>query len=68
MLKYSDNHKIKDVDAFAREHPVVWYMGYVGSGEITSPNGTTWRQLQTLTIEDSINKKTDYKAVQLSTN
>lgn len=68
MLKYSDKHKIKDVDAFAREHPVVWYMGYVGPGEITSPNGTSWQQLQTLTIQDAINNRTDYKAVQLRTN
>lgn len=63
MLKYSDNHKIKDLNAFTKEHPVVWYMGYTGDATINPPKDT-WHLLQNFSIKNSIDGKDQYKAAE----
>jgi len=67
MLKYNDMHKIKDLYAFVKQHPVVWYMGNSGDQPIGSPD-PSWRTLQTFSIYDPIDNKDPYKAAQLQAN
>ncbi|TAL14172.1 hypothetical protein EPN95_04170 [Patescibacteria group bacterium] len=67
MLKYSDAHKIKDLNAFVKQHPVVWYMGYVDSAPITAPV-SSWQELQQFSITNSIDHKDPYKAAEFQTN
>lgn len=62
MLKYSDNHKIKDLDAFTKSHPTVWYIGYF-SGDVTPPE-STWKKIDATSVTSSIDGKTVYKGVE----
>lgn len=62
MLKYSDNHKIKDLDAFTKEHPVVWYIGNF-SGDVTPPE-SSWKQIDTTSVTSRIDGKTVYKGAE----
>lgn len=66
MLKDNDQHKIKNLDAFAKEHPVVWYINYSPDGPVISPD-STWKQTQSFSIYDQITKQDPYKAIQLQT-
>jgi hypothetical protein len=63
MLKYSDAHKIKDMDAFARQHPVWWYVGWIGGGDLTAPK-PNWKEIKHIQINDPINGKPEYKAIE----
>ena len=63
MLKYNDDHKIKDLAAFTRSNPIVWYVGLPRGGSFSAPYGN-WKQLQKVTFNDSINGKPAYEAVQ----
>lgn len=67
MLKDSDQHKIKDLAAFARVHKVVWYIGNSGNQPL-GPPVPTWKQLQNFLIYDKIDNVDPYKAVQFQTN
>jgi hypothetical protein len=67
MLKYSDDHKIKDLSAFTKEHPVVWYMGYTSDATITPPNDS-WHLLQSFSIKNTIDYKDQYKAAEFQIN
>jgi mannosyltransferase len=67
MLKYSDEHKIKDLTAFTNKNPIVWYIGNVGDNDIEPPV-TTWKPLQDISVFDPIDKKDPYKGVQYLTN
>ena len=67
MLEYNDKHKIKDLAAFAKEHPVVWYMGHSDGTPLTSPDNQ-WRELQRFSITTNIDNKDPYKATQFQTN
>lgn len=67
MLKYNDQHKIKDLAAFAKEHAKIWYIGYAGDQPLTSPDAS-WNPIQKFSIFDQIDKKDSYKAVQYQTN
>lgn len=67
MLKYNDQHKIKDLATFTAEHPVVWYMGYTGDKPIEAPE-TDWVELQKFSIYDHIDNKDFYKAAQYQTD
>lgn len=67
MLQYNDQHKIKDIAAFMRRHPVVWYLGRPGSGQLNPPAGN-WRQLQSVEVNDSLSGQPSYKAVQYQAN
>ncbi len=63
MLKYSDNHKIKDISAFAKKNPIIWYVGWIGNGDIKTPY-SNWKKIQEFTINDPISDKPEYKAIQ----
>lgn len=59
MLKYSDNHKIKDLDAFTKQHPVVWYVGYA-QGDLVPPV-STWKQIDSTTTTSHVDGQSVYK-------
>ncbi|HEY8886718.1 MAG TPA: glycosyltransferase family 39 protein [Candidatus Microsaccharimonas sp.] len=62
MLKYSDDHKIKDLDAFTNAHPTVWYIGYF-EGNVTPPE-SSWKQIDTSSVTSRIDGKTVYKGAE----
>jgi mannosyltransferase len=63
MLKDNDMHKIKDIDAFAQQHPVVWYLGQADSGDI-APYDTSWTRMNTVSYYDSLTNQSNYRATQ----
>jgi mannosyltransferase len=63
MLKNSDMHKIKDMDAFAKEHPVIWYLGQAESGDI-GPYQSSWVKVQTVSSYDHLTNKALYRATE----
>ncbi len=67
MLKYGDRDKIKDLSAFGKEHPVVWYIGRPDGKDMTPPD-TSWVKLQQVEINDSVSGKPAYKAIQYRTH
>jgi len=67
MLRDNDQHKIKDLDAFTRENPVVWYLGRPGGNNLTPPKDT-WIQLNQVEVNDSMSNKPSYKAIQYLVN
>jgi mannosyltransferase len=64
MLKYSDDHKIKDLSAFTKEHPVVWYIGY-SDGPIGAPD-KSWVQIDTTSVTSKIDGKTVYRGAEFA--
>lgn len=67
MLRDNDQHKIKDLDAFTKAHPVVWYLGRPGSNTLTPPKDT-WIQLNQVSVNDSKSNLPSYKAIQYLAN
>jgi hypothetical protein len=67
MLRKNDQHKIKDLPMFTGEHTTLWYLGRPGDNPL-SPPVSTWRQLQQVTVNDSVSGKPSYKAVQYQAN
>jgi 4-amino-4-deoxy-L-arabinose transferase-like glycosyltransferase len=65
MLKYNDQHKIKDLPEFLKQHPTVWYFTYV-DGEIKAPR-QGWTKIDEITITNHIDGKTVYKAAKFLT-
>lgn len=63
MVKYSDYHKISDISAFAKKHPIIWYVGWIGDGELKAPD-SNWKELQKITINDLVNGKPAFEAIQ----
>jgi len=63
MLKYSDNYKIKDIATFAKRNPIIWYIGFIEQGELKAPY-PGWKQIQKVIINDPINGKSGYEAIQ----
>lgn len=63
MLQYNDAHKIKDISKFAKDHKTIWYIGWIGQGEFSSPY-SNWKKLQTITIEDPVSNKPEYAAIE----
>jgi mannosyltransferase len=63
MLKDNDMHKIKDLDAFAKANPVIWYLGQADSGDI-APYKDSWQKIQTVAYSDSLTGKASYRATQ----
>ena len=59
MLKYSDNHKIKDLNAFTQQHPVVWYVGYA-QGELVPPV-SAWTKIDSTTTVSHVDGTAVYK-------
>ena len=67
MLKDNDMHKIKDLDAFAKQHPVIWYLGQADSGDI-APYKDSWKKIQTVVYHDPLTDKEAYRATQYRIN
>jgi mannosyltransferase len=67
MLKYSDAHKIEDISQFAKEHPTVWYVGWIGQGDLKAPY-SNWKELRQIVINDPIDNKPQYKAIEYKIN
>jgi hypothetical protein len=63
MLKNNDLHKIKDFDAFAKQNPIIWYLGTSETADI-EPYETTWTKLQTVSFYDQLIDKSIYRATQ----
>jgi mannosyltransferase len=61
MLKYGDAHKILDLDAFTKEYPVVWYIGYF-ENEVTPPDAS-WNKIGETSVTNYVDGKTVYKGV-----
>lgn len=61
MLKNNDLHKIKDLAAFKKEHPTIWYLGSTDDADIT-PYEASWKKIETVGVKDDITGKTSYKA------
>jgi uncharacterized membrane protein len=61
MLKYNDQHKIKDLAAFKKEHPTLWYLGSSETEDIP-PYQDSWKKIETIGVKDDITGKTLYKA------
>lgn len=69
MLKYNDQFKIKDIDAFTKQHPIVWYFGNHGDTPITAPSIVHgWKAINSVAAYDPINGTSPYKAVRFLTN
>lgn len=63
MLKDNDMHKIKDIDAFEKQNPVIWFIGQNENGDIP-PYQSSWTPIQTVSIPDEISGKTIYRATE----
>jgi mannosyltransferase len=62
MLKYSDSHKIKDLDAFTKQNPEFWYIGYFESD--VAPLSKMWKQTDETSVTNYIDGKTVYKGAE----
>lgn len=67
MLKNNDLHKIKDINAFAKNNPVIWYLGQTESGDI-APYKDSWAKIQTISYHDSLTDTSLYRATQYRIN
>ena len=67
MLKYNDQHKIKDLTQFTKENPIVWYVGLPRGADFSAPY-SNWKVLQKVYYNDSINGKPAYEAIQYEIN
>ena len=67
MLKDNDMHKIKDINAFSRQYPVIWYLGQTPSNDVGAYL-PTWVKLQTVSYFDQLTYRTDYRATQYRIN
>lgn len=65
MLEDNDQHKIKDLDAFEREHPTLWFIGQNEHGEI-GPWRDDWKRIQDVQIEDELTGRTIYRAAEFN--
>jgi hypothetical protein len=67
MLRYNDQYKIKDLGAFARANPIVWYLGHPGNSSLPPPS-SQWKPLQQVEVNDSVSDQPSYRAIQYQTN
>lgn len=67
MLHYNEQHKIRDITSFTREHPVVWYMGRPGASSF-GPPVPAWQPKQEVDINDDVSGQPAYRAIQYKTN
>ena len=63
MVRYSDNHKITNISTFAKQNPIIWYVGWIGDSDLKAPY-PNWKEIQSITINDLISGKPEYKAIQ----
>lgn len=62
MLKESNTNKIKDIDNFIKDNNAFWYIDYSKDSELTAPYSGIC-PVERFEIVDSINSRSDYKAV-----
>lgn len=67
MIEFNDKYKIYDIDAFAQEHPKVWYMGYSADKQLTPPV-EGWEEIQNFSVVDQVIFKDPYKAAEYQTS
>lgn len=65
MLKYDDRYKIKDLDAFVKDHPTVWYIGY--SDTPLTPPRDSWTKIDEFAVTNKVDGKTVYRGAQFKT-
>lgn len=63
MLRDRDNNKIKDLEAFKAENPIIWFIGST-TNEHVSAYQDSWERLRTVGAFDSLTNKTVYKATE----
>lgn len=63
MLKNNDQFKIKDINKFITDNQIVWYVGLPRGADFSAPY-SNWRPLQEVFVNDSINNKPAYEAIQ----
>lgn len=67
MLKgnsdYTKKHKIQDMDSFTNNNSIVWYVGLPRGADYNAPYDD-WKELQRVAVDDSINGKPAYVAIQ----
>lgn len=61
MLKYNDQHKIKDLNAFEKEHPLIWYLGTTDNPDV-APYESDWKKIETVSVKDTITDRVYFKA------
>lgn len=61
MLQKNDMYKIKDMKQFAKENPVIWYLGSTTANDV-SPYSPEWKKLETVSATDPITGNTLYRA------
>jgi mannosyltransferase len=66
MLKSTDMHKIKDLEAFSQQHPVVWYIGF-SNGDI-EPASSSWKPLRYISVTSPVDGTTVYRGAAFQTN
>lgn len=64
MLKGSDKGKIKDLEAFSKNNPVIWYLGGTSADDVAAPADVNWQKIKTVKTTDPITGKSVYKATQ----
>jgi len=63
MLKYNDQHKIKDLEAFEKEHKTIWYISGTHDVDV-APYDSSWVKLQTVGPYDELMGESYYKATE----
>lgn len=63
MLKHRDIGKIKNLEEFKKQHPVIWYLGGTQDENI-SPYEDSWQMIQTVSTHDYIKGESVYKATE----
>jgi mannosyltransferase len=63
MLKERDLHKITDIEAFEKEHPVIWYIGVTGADDVPAYD-ESWQKIRTTALYDALSDKADYRGTQ----
>jgi uncharacterized membrane protein len=63
MLKYSDMHKIKNLEEFKKQNPIFWYLNNTQSEDV-APYQDSWTKLRTIGMKDELTGKTLYKATE----
>lgn len=63
MLRDRDLHKIKDLDQFKKDNPVIWYIGNTTEVDV-APYQDSWQKVRTVGVYDDLTKKEVYKATE----
>jgi len=64
MLKDNDQYKIKDLEAFKKDNPTIWFIGQNENGMGIPPFENSWKALRTFGVKDEITGKTIYQATE----